>query len=215
MELLDEHEQGEIVRKWLRENGTAIVGGIGLGLILIFGYQWWVRSKIEHSLTAATQYTVIADAVAQKDRDALEKISAELADNYSDTPYASFALMQLAQQQYDAGQADAALATLERAAKFSQDAQMRGLITLRSARLHLASGDADGAISLLAGDGVAHFPAMSAEIRGDALLSKGDANAARKAYAEALTTLDASAPNRRIVEMKLADLGGDPEAAGA
>lgn len=208
MEILDEHEQSERVRKWLHENGTAIIGGIALGLILIFGYQWWTRSKIEHRLTAATQYLSVDAAVEQKDRDGLDRIAGELADKYADTPYAAMALMQVAKEQVAAGQRDEATATLQRAHDIAVDESLKGIIGLRLARLKLASGDADGAIAMAAGKEVAVFEALAAELRGDALLSKGDADGAREAYSAALTHLDASAPNRRIVEMKLADLGG-------
>lgn len=208
MEILDEHEQSERVRKWLHENGTAIIGGIALGLILIFGYQWWTRSKIEHRLTAATQYLSVDAAVEQKDRDGLDRIAGELADKYADTPYAAMALMQVAKEQVAAGQRDEATATLQRAHDIAVDESLKGIIGLRLARLKLASGDADGAIAMAAGKEVTVFEALAAELRGDALLSKGDADGAREAYSAALTHLDASAPNRRIVEMKLADLGG-------
>ena len=33
VEIYDAHEQGEIVKKWLRENGSAIV----MGLVIAFG----------------------------------------------------------------------------------------------------------------------------------------------------------------------------------
>jgi len=211
MEILDEHEQSERVRKWLHENGTAIIGGIALGLILIFGYQWWTRSKIEHRLTAATQYLSVDAAVEQKDRDGLDRIAGELADKYADTPYAAMALMQVAKGQVAAGQRDEATATLQRAHDIAVDESLKGIIGLRLARLKLASGDADGAIAMAAGKEVAVFEALAAELRGDALLSKGDADGAREAYSAALTHLDASAPNRRIVEMKLADLGGEAD----
>ena len=211
MEILDEHEQSERVRKWLHENGTAIIGGIALGLILIFGYQWWTRSKIEHRLTAATQYLSVDAAVEQKDRDGLDRIAGELADKYADTPYAAMALMQVAKEQVAAGQRDEATATLQRAHDIAVDESLKGIIGLRLARLKLASGDADGAIAMAAGKEVAVFEALAAELRVDALLSKGDADGAREAYSAALTHLDASAPNRRIVEMKLADLGGEAD----
>ncbi len=55
LELMDEHERGETVRAWLRQNGGSIVTGIAVGLALIFGWQWYQRSKVEHRVTAATQ----------------------------------------------------------------------------------------------------------------------------------------------------------------
>jgi predicted negative regulator of RcsB-dependent stress response len=40
-DLLDEHEQGERVRSWLRKNGAVMVGGVALGVAVIVGWQWW------------------------------------------------------------------------------------------------------------------------------------------------------------------------------
>jgi predicted negative regulator of RcsB-dependent stress response len=56
IELMDEHEKGEHVRAWLRQNGSAIVTGVALGLAAIFGWQWWQGSQSEHRVTASIQY---------------------------------------------------------------------------------------------------------------------------------------------------------------
>lgn len=40
-DLLDEHEQGERVRTWLRDNAAGLIGGLALGLLLIWGWRWW------------------------------------------------------------------------------------------------------------------------------------------------------------------------------
>jgi len=53
---LDEHEQGEAVRKWLRQNGSSLITGIAMGLALVFGWQWWQGKGVRHSEEAATQY---------------------------------------------------------------------------------------------------------------------------------------------------------------
>jgi len=59
-EVLDEHEQGELVQKWLRENVLTILVGVGLGLVLIFGWQQWRSHRARHDLEAATQYEVLS-----------------------------------------------------------------------------------------------------------------------------------------------------------
>jgi len=46
-ELLDEHEQGEKVRTWLKENALGLVGGLVLGLALIGGGKWWTQRQHE------------------------------------------------------------------------------------------------------------------------------------------------------------------------
>ena len=89
IELMDEHEKGEHVRAWLRQNGGAIIGGVAIGLALIFGYQWWERSKIEHKLTAATNFQALDDAIEAKDDAAASALSRELSEKFGDTAYAS------------------------------------------------------------------------------------------------------------------------------
>ena len=40
-ELYDTHEQGERVKSWLRENGSAIIMGLVLAFGLMFGFKQW------------------------------------------------------------------------------------------------------------------------------------------------------------------------------
>ena len=86
---------------------------------------------------------------------------------------------------------------------------------MRSARLALAGKDAEGAIKLIDALPKDMYAGLAAEIRGDALHALGRDEEARAAYDTALIELDTGAPNRRIVEMKLSDLGGAPAPAEA
>lgn len=214
-ELMDEHEKGERVRSWLRQNGSAIVTGVALGLALIFGWQWWQRSQVEHRVTAATQYQALTDALERKEADTVTAVADELAKNFADTPYAVLAAMQLADQKLAAGDRAAAAKALEQAASLTEEPALRTLANLRRARVLLADGDADGALKLAEAQPKDLYAGLAAELRGDDLLAlKRDADV-RAAYQDALTHLDTGAPNRRIVEMKLSDLGGEPTPAEA
>jgi predicted negative regulator of RcsB-dependent stress response len=215
LEMMDEHEKGEAVRAWVWQNGSAIVGGVALGLALIFGYQWWQRSKIEHGLNAATQYQAVSDAAERKDLEALGQLSTALTKDYADTPYALLAALQLADARIVAGQVKEARAALDDAAKLAKEPALKGLIELRGARLALAEKDAEGAIKLIDAMPKDMYAGLAAEVRGDALHALGRDEEARAAYDTALTELDTGAPNRRIVEMKLSDLGGAPAPAEA
>ena len=67
-DLLDEHEQGELVQKWLRENAMSIAIGIGLGLVLIFGWQQWQAHRVRNAAEAASQYEALSAAATAKRR---------------------------------------------------------------------------------------------------------------------------------------------------
>ena len=75
-DLLDEHEQSERVRNWLKNNGAGMIGGIALGLAVIFGWQWWQKHQVQQAEQANLDYQ---SAVASLDTADLKKAQAEVA----------------------------------------------------------------------------------------------------------------------------------------
>lgn len=202
-DLLDEHEQSERVRAWLRSNGAGLIGGVVLGLGVIAGWQWWQQQQLRSHEAAGERFEVALDAIESKD---LKKAQSAVATLGKDgQAYATLASLQLAKVQVDAGQRDAAIATL-RAIK-SDDAALSMVVQSRLARLLIDAGKANEALVLL-GDSPRAPAAI--EARGDALAALGRREDAGKAYAQALAKLDVAAPQRRLVELKLTEVGGSP-----
>ena len=199
-DLLDEHEQSERVRNWLKNNGAGLVGGIALGLAVIFGWQWWQKHQIQQSEQSNVSYQAALASIGSAD---LKKAQADVAALKSDSTYANLASLRLAKAQVDAGQAETAIATLR---GIKADTNLQSLVNLRLARLLTDAGKADEALKLVgdAGD------SASLEARADALLASGKPEQARDVYLKALTAMDVAAPQRGLVELKLSDLGGTP-----
>ena len=65
---------------------------------------------------------------------------------------------------------------------------------------------ADAALKLVADADTA----AGIEVRGDAHLALGQKEQARTAYAEAMAKLDVASPHRRLLELKLTEVGGTP-----
>ena len=107
-----------------------------------------------------------------------------------------------------AGKRDDAIATL-RAAK--PDAELASVVRERLARLLLDAGKADEALRILA---VADDPA-SLGARGDAHLALGQHDKARADYDKALALTTIGSPMRRVLELKLSEVGGVPAQAKA
>ena len=209
-DLLDEHEQGELVQKWLRENAMAIVTGIVIGLALIFGWQQWKAHTASQVAAAAGQYQALAEAVAARKPDDALKVAEVIRKDYPDSTYAVLAALQ--QAEVAAGKNDLATAAqqLDWARGHVKDVSLRTLIDLRIGRVKLAQGDADGALKLAEGAAADNYPALAGEVRGDALVKLGRIDEARKAYAAALAAEGGQAFDRSTVQMKLDDLGGAP-----
>lgn len=207
-DLLDEHEQSERVRGWLRNNGGGLVGGILLGLALIGGWQWWQQRQQEARMATGERYSALTRDLEAKDLKRAQPEAAALMKQ--DGAYAVLAALQLAKAQVEAGQRDAAIATL-RTVQETDDA-MAVVVRTRMARLLIDAGKAREALDLLGGNPAA---AAAIEARGDAFFALGKREEARAAYAQALARLDVGSPVRRLVELKLNEAGGSaprPEA---
>ena len=199
-DLLDEHEQSERVRTWLRNNAVGLISGVALGLAAIYGWYWWKDQGQAKRLKASDEYQVVLEQIqGGKLKEAQAKLSA-----LGDSPFAALAALDLAKAQINGGQRDAAIATL-RAVKTS-DTVVAPVVSQRLARLLIDAGKHEDALKLLGSleDAVAH------EVRGDALFALGRKEQARDAYSKALSQLDVAAPQRRLVELKLSQAGGTP-----
>jgi len=203
---LDDHEQGELVQKWLRENVLSIVIGIGLGLVLIFGYQQWRKHQASHHLDAATQYSVFTSDLDKKDVTGAKQIAAKLGSDYSDTPYATLSSMRMAE--YYASQNDHASANsaLQTAYDNAAIPALKTLTGIYLARSDIARKKPQAALDMLAKLPEGGYASLIAEVRGDALAALGKNSEARKAYETALTKVDSESrgtTNQKFLEMKL------------
>ncbi|MDQ3617637.1 MAG: tetratricopeptide repeat protein [Pseudomonadota bacterium] len=201
---LDEHEQSERVLEWLRRNGAGLVGGIVLGLAAIGGWKWWGIHQDQQQMQVADQYQAALDAIEAEQPDAPAMVKA-----LGPGLFATLAALELAQSQINAGQGDLAIATLRDIQ--TGDPAIADIVNQRLARLLIDAQQAEAALKLVA---AASTPA-ALEVRGDAQYALGQHDRAREAYAQALTKLDVASPQRRILELKLSEVGGTPASAEA
>lgn len=203
-DLLDEHEQGERVRTWLRKNALGILGGLALGIAAIYGWRAWVSHQASQQEQAHTAY---AQALKQLDAGQVEQAGTLLAGQ--EGTYATLAALRVAKAQVEAGKPDEAIATLR---GIQVDPSLREVVDERLAQLFNATGKPEEALKLLEGDA----GSTALELRGDALLASGNRDQARDAYADALAGTDVASPVRRRIELKLQEVGGTlPEPAEA
>lgn len=198
-ELLDEHEQSERVREWLRRNGSALIIGVALGLAAIGGWQWWKSHTAQQRSQAADGYQAAVDAIRAKDATASAKVNA-----LPEGVFRTLAQLELARMQVEAGQRDAAIASLR--AVRTEDPALAAIANQRLARLLIDAKQADAALKLVAsGDSVSTM-----EVRGDAQLALGQREQARATYDKALLKAEVGTPQRRLLELKLIEAGGTP-----
>lgn len=201
-ELLNEHEQGERVRSWLQKNALGLIGGIALGLALIFGWNWWKNQQANQRESIATEYDQFNQMLVTNPDQAGKLLGGKLAG----TTYAAVGALDLAKVQVEAGNEAAALATLQSAK--TDDPALSEVIRQRTAELLVSGGKAEDAVRLL---GKPTNP-IALEVLGDAQTKLGKPVEAQASYRAALRLLEEGSPERQVVELKLADVGGSAKA---
>lgn len=209
-DLYNEHEQGEQVKSWLRENGSAIVMGLVLAFGLMFGFKQWQAWEISKRQQASAEYQVMTSLIEADNMDAAVSNYEVLKTEYPNSAYTSMASMLMAKARMNAGQLDLAATALTHAMNNAQPAPLKVIARERLARLRLSQGDADSAMTLLEGAASdVGFEAQFAEIRGDIYLAKGENELAIKSYQTSLDALEDGVGNRQYLTVKLEALGAD------
>lgn len=201
-ELLDEREQGERVKAWLRDNSLGLIGGLVLGGALIFGWQYW---KTRSQTLAMEQHAAYQAAVLDITGGDLDRAAERIA-GLPDGAYGELAALQLAKAQVDAGDREAAIATLQSVER--TEPGLAAVVQQRLARLLIDAGRGEEALTLLADA----RDAVALEARGDAHFALDQRDQARDDYTAALRHLDSAAPQRGLLELKLSEVGGTPDA---
>lgn len=204
-EYLNEQEQWERVLAWLREQGPWILGGVAVALAIFGGWRYWQNHVQQRDLAAATRYEQLIDAFTRNDIAGGMRLADELGKEFPATAYADQANLAVARIQVSTHQLDQAAARLQQVLAATKDSELALIARLRLARVQLAQGKADEALKTLDAAKPGAFAARYAEVRGDALLAKGDRDGALKAYREARGN-GASTLDTALLDLKIGEL---------
>lgn len=215
VEIHDTHEQSEIVKGWLRENGGAIVLGLVLAFGSLFGFKQWQIWETSKNQQASAEYEMMVELLAANNLDASVANYETLKSEFPKSAYTSMASLHMAKARLESGQVDLAAQLLEHAMDNARPEAIRIIARERLARVKIDQGDADAALALVDGSPSDEgFEAQFNEIRGDAYLAKGDQERAAQHYEQALNALESGTGNRGFLEIKLEASGGSHEEEG-
>jgi len=131
---------------------------------------------------------------------AAEKFAAENKNTYG-----ALASLELAQQYVQRDELEKASAQLQQGLAATSDENLKGMINIRLARIQVQLKQQDAALKTLdsvKGDG---WAAIVADLRGEALLSKGDKQGARTAWENGVKN-NASPALSEMMQMKINNL---------
>jgi len=210
---LDDQEQWEAVKAWLRQNLPWILAGVAIGIGGLIGWRSWEARQVRLAEEAGTRFEQAVDAFNRADRTRAFTLVDELTRDYANTPYADLAVLVAARSHVESNELDKAVERLTAVMNNSKDPELRLVARLRLARVQSALGKHDEALTTLAAGQPGKFEPRYAEARGDILFAKGDPSGALKAYQEARRTGDEAVVDLELLDLKIRDLGGSPTVA--
>lgn len=210
VDIYDPNEQEEVVKKWLRDNGSAIVMGLVIAFGGLFGFKQWQSWQFSNKQQASAEFEVMSELLTDGQLDAAMSNFQTLQDDFARSPYASLAALQMARARVEAQQPDLAVTLYQFVMDNGYPKALSVVARERLARLMLDQGQPDEALALLDGaSDISGFESRYAEVRGDIYFAQGNSDDAISAYLEALDTLEAGVGDRNALVLKLESLGAD------
>ncbi len=203
-ENLTDDQQADIIRQWLRENGLFVLGGLGVGLAGIFGWDQLQSYEVQHDTEASVVYEELIGKVQINNLDEANILLGKLVSDYSGSLYVDQAHLRLTKMSLDRNDFEAAASHLESViAQTSSDGMMH-VARIRLARIRLQQEQFDAALAALEGANTdSAFYARINDVRGDIYISMNRPTEALASYDAALTdTRQPPAIDRAYVQAK-------------
>ena len=210
-EQLTDEQQAEVVRKWLRENGAYLLGGLVLGLGGLFGLNQWRGYETAQAEQASAVYENVLGALQTDRVSRANEYMMILEETYANSPYLDQARLLISRSHLDRNEFDVAASYLAQIMTDSNSAEMAHIARLRLARIRLHQQQFDVALEILEDmDSDSAFASRYHEVRGDVYIAMNRQNEARSEYRAALGEAEQPTIVDRIyVQAKLDDLGSD------
>ncbi|WP_105665567.1 YfgM family protein [Cronobacter dublinensis] len=199
----NENEQLDAVKRFFAENGKALAVGVVLGIGALVGWRFWNGSQVDSARETSLHYQNVMTDVRADDPKTLS--AAELFVAQNQNSYGALASLELAQRYVDKNDLNKAAQQLQQGIENAKDENLRSLMNLRLARIQIQQKQADAALKTLDGVKGENWSAMVADLRGDALLSKGDKQGARDAWSKGVNDKNSPALGD-MMQMKINNL---------
>jgi len=217
VEDLSEKEQLDAVRAWWAENGSYVMGGIAVGIIVIFGWNRWQTGIADAEIAASTLFEDVMEAAARNLSDNAEAPAESLFREFPDSPYAAQARLAMARLYMDSGRDQDAADVLLPLAELPPDNALSLVGRLRLTQILLYQEKPQGVVDLVKDLPETAFSARFNEALGDAYFMLEQYSEAETAYLAAMNDNPlAPTVDRTLLQLKINDLPApDQDSAAA
>ena len=189
MEIYDtEEERLDAVKRWWKENGQSTIIGLGLGIAVILGWNYWQEHKKAQAGQSSALYSQLIQAIGTDKKDSAEKLAERLKEQYPKTEYAAYSGLFLAKLKVQQGDVAKAQTILKEIAAGSNK-ELSNIAKIRQVRLMLASGEYEQGLQLINDVDPATSSSFSGnydELVGDLYVALDRLDEARSSYQKAL-----------------------------
>jgi predicted negative regulator of RcsB-dependent stress response len=204
-----DQEQIDDLKEWWEKHGKFILIGIVFLIAGVVGGQVWMDFDESKKLNASVDYSAMMQEMQDGDIDSAMQRASALIEKNAESAYAPLAALALAKMEVNKGELDSARLRLQWTVDNSEEPALIAVAKLRLAKVLLALDKPDEAMSQVSGNLLSSFDGAYAIVRGDIFFKKGELDLAKTAYLAALDDSELSPQLRRIVQLKLDDLGVD------
>ena len=198
-----EEQQVEAIKSYWEENGNMIIAGIVLGFAGFIGFNYYKDNKLDNELAISNNYQTLIENSAT-DKKAFNENAEKFINENSTTSYAALTALALAKEAASTQDWAVAQTQLIAAIESAPTEGIKGIASLRLARVQVQLEQYEQAFATLAKPLPESFTAAVEEIKGDLYLLQGKKELARNSYQVAIAADGlASSPS---LQMKLDDL---------
>ncbi len=201
-----DEEKGEDIKRWWRENGRSVILGCALGGAVIFGGRYWIEHKQTVTENASQTYQQVSQAIQQQQIETAEQLTQQLLSEFSNTPYAIFAALRMAEQAVKDDDKGSAKLYLQWVTDNALLAGHIELARLRQAKIMVDEAKYQQALELAMQSTSAGFSSLFQELQGDIFVAMNNKPDARTAYQTAMIPLQQGDPRLVLLQMKSDDL---------
>lgn len=205
-----EEQQAEAIKKWLKENGAAVIIGIVLGLAGLKGWNYWQERTLRQNAIASTEFETLQPMFDKVTVDEMSKQIDAFSSRNSNKVYYNFLNLKLAKRALSVENFDVAIAALNKVVATPANEVIDIIARIRLARVYIHQKQPQKALDLLNSESKA-FMYLLSQTRGDAYKALGQTDKARQAYQLAKSDFKGNGVDNNL-QMKIDDLALKPVA---
>ncbi|MGI5308287.1 YfgM family protein [Rheinheimera sp. WS51] len=198
-----EEQQVEAIKRFWNTYGKAILAGIILGFVVLYGFRYYQAQQRANVEQASVSFSQLLTQRDDAEGDAWLAQAQGYIDSSKSTNYAVFAALLAAKEAVAQNKLDVAEKQLNWVMQQAKNPELLALTQLRLARVQKEMTNLDAALVTLSVAVPESFQALQAELKGDVLLLSDKPAQAKSAYQQAL---NASGANKQLLQVKLDEL---------